>query len=163
MFYRVKENKVSDYADFEYAQDCLCTFLCTKKEYEEYKDNYRVENGQIVQISDKGEYLIKKRQENFEKNFFETGLGWIRRKVTMKDGSSKDFLSDLLLSIKAGIELGQNVEIITYKTPDFTKELTNEYMKSLQEIKSATLEFISECLMQIVKDFGLNGGENNGI
>ena len=76
----------------------------------------------------------------------------------MKDGSKKDFLSDLLLSIKAGLELGVDVRIITYKTPDFTKEPTEEYMESLQEIKLADLGFIQECLNQTVKDFGRVGG-----
>ena len=69
--------------------------------------------------------------------------------------STKDFLSDLLLSIKAGIELGQNVEIITYKLPDFYQELTENYMVSLQERKTATPDFVQECLMQTVSDFGI--------
>ena len=163
MFYRIKDNKICDYADFEYAQDCLCTMICTKNEFETYKDNFRLENGQLVRIYDKQEYLVKFRQKNFEKEFFNTSLGWIRRKVQMKDGSVKDFLSDLLIPIKAGMELGQNVEIITYKTPDFTKELTTDYMEFLQEIKIATLEFITECLMQTVRDFGLREGENDGV
>ncbi len=99
------------------------------------------------------------RKEVFEREFFETSLGWIRRKVSMKDGSTKDFLSDLLLPIKAGLELGQSVEIITYMQPDFTQEYTTEYIISLQERKIATPDFIQECLMQTVADF--NGGESD--
>ena len=71
----------------------------------------------------------------------------------MKDGSKKDFLSDMLLQIKAGLELGNTIKIITYKDPDFTQELTEEYMKSLQELKEATPHFIQECLQQSVIDF----------
>ena len=71
----------------------------------------------------------------------------------MKDGSKKDFLSDLLLQIKAGLELGQNIEIVTYSTPDFSNDLTPEYLLSLQVKKNATSEFIQECLMQTVADF----------
>lgn len=100
------------------------------------------------------EQKASEREENFEREFFSTSLGWIRRKVNMKDGSIRDFLADLLLPIKAGLELGQKVEIITYKTPDFTQEQTAEYIISLQERKEATAEFIQECLMQTVMDFG---------
>lgn len=94
------------------------------------------------------------RKNEFEREFFETSLGWIRRKVRMKDGAIKDFLSDLLLQIKAGIEMGQDVRIITYKLPDFSEESTTESLESLQEKKPATLNFVKECLNQIVKDFG---------
>lgn len=92
-----------------------------------------------------------KRREEFHKQFFNTSLGWIRRSVTMQDGSKKDFLSDLLLPIKAGLELGQTVEIITYTEPDFTEDVTDwtEY----QIVKNATPQFIAECLNQIVNDF----------
>ena len=93
------------------------------------------------------------RKNVFEKEFFNTSLGWIRREVRMKDGNTRNFLSDLLLQIKAGLELGVNVNVITYKLPDFTKELSDEYIKSIQETKSATPEFIQECLMQTVTDW----------
>ena len=94
------------------------------------------------------------REKLFKNTFFQTSLGWIRRKVNMKDGSTKDFLADLLLPIKAGLELGQKIVIITYKTPDFTIDYDEEYVISLQEKKEATAEFIQECLMQTVADFG---------
>ena len=102
------------------------------------------------------EYRAKQcdyRKSEFEKDFFETSLGWIRRVVNMKNGEKKDFLSDLLLQIKTGLELGQKVSIITYKTPDYTNELSDEYVKSLQQVKPANLEFIKECLAQTVKDW----------
>ena len=95
----------------------------------------------------------KMPHHELEKEFFETSLGWIRRKVNMKDGSKKDFLSDLLLQIKAGLELGQNIEIVTYSTPDFSNDLTPEYLLALQVKKNATAEFVQECLMQTVADF----------
>ena len=97
--------------------------------------------------------LAEQRENAFKKEFFETSLGWIRRQVNMKDGSKKDFLSDLLLQIKAGLELGQNVEIITYKKPDFSKDINEAYVKTLQEKKSATVDFVKECLMRTVCDF----------
>lgn len=93
------------------------------------------------------------RKEQFESQFFETSLGWIRRTVTMKDGSTKDFLGELLMPIKTGLELGQAIEIITYSTPDYTQDLTSEYLISLQVKKEATATFIQECLVQLVTDF----------
>ena len=105
----------------------------------------------------KGDAYIQKaasyRQEAFEKDFFNTSLGWIRRVVRMKNGTTRDFLSDLLLQIKAGLEMGVSVDIITYKLPDFTKELDDNYIKSLQETKAATMDFVQECLMQTVADW----------
>lgn len=97
------------------------------------------------------------REHDFNLAFFKTSLGNIRRKVNMKDGSKKDFLSDMLLQIKAGLEAGQTIQIITYKDPDFTHEFTDEYMLSLQEFKTPNAQFIQECLQQTVKDF--YGGE----
>lgn len=113
------------------------------------------ENGKSVPVVNENyeEELAESRQENFEQNFFSTSLGWIRRKVNMKDGTIKDFLSDLLLQIKVGVDSGQDIKIITYATPDFTQEITDEYMISLQSYKSATTEFIQECLSQLVNDF----------
>ena len=99
------------------------------------------------------EELSEQRENLFNQEFFQTSLGWIRRQVNMKDGSKKDFLSDLLLQIKAGLELGQNVEIITYKQPDFSEEINEAYMQTLQEKKIATPEFIKECLARTVADF----------
>lgn len=97
--------------------------------------------------------IARKRQDLFNKDFFSTSIGWIRRKVKMVDGSTKDFLSDMLLPIKAGLEMGQEVEIITYKEPNFEHDLTEEYIISLQERKKADLDFIKECLNQTVIDF----------
>ena len=155
MFYRIKENRIYDFADYKYSEDCLFTKLCTTAEFEQNKDNYIIQNGQLEEIPNLDEVLAQKRQKQFEKDFFSTSLGFIRRKVNMKDGSTRDFLSDLLLPIKAGIELGNTVDIITYKLPDFSKELTADYLVTLQEKKSATLEFVKECLMQTVRDFGI--------
>ncbi len=99
------------------------------------------------------EELSAQRESLFNQEFFQTSLGWIRRQVNMKYGSKKDFLSDLLLQIKAGLELGQSVEIITYKQPDFSEDINQAYMQTLQEKKTATLEFVKECLMRTVSDF----------
>lgn len=133
--------------------------------YETEAAIFALEKNEIMQINDSGYEVpvvnenyskeqAQKQEVQFKKDFFETSLGWVRRKVSMQDGSVKDFLSDLLLSIKAGIEMGQNVEIITYKKPDFETEINNEYLISLQQKVFATSDFVVECLNQTVKDFG---------
>ena len=155
MFYRIKDNKVYDFADYKYAEDCLLTELCNMNDYCENKDLYTINNGELVKVPNPEEVIYQKNKSKFEREFFKTSIGWIRRKVTMKDGSVKDFLADLLLSIKAGIELGQEVKIITYKEPDFYVTPDEEYTKSLQVIKTVAPGFIQECLEQTVKDFGI--------
>lgn len=117
------------------------------------EENEILQNGEPIVDTNHAAKLAQERENVFNSEFFQTSLGWIRRKVRMKDNSQKDFLSDLLLQIKAGLELGQKVEIITYNEPDFTKELDEAYMKSLQEKKLATIDFVKECLMRTVSDF----------
>ena len=168
MFYRIKDDRVYDYADYQYAEDCLFSALCTMSEFQKNPEIYSISGGTLGYVENYQEVILQKTKEKFEHEFFETSLGWIRRKVSMKDGSVKDFLADLLLPIKAGMELGQNVEIITYKTPDFSKDLDSEYMKTLQELKYANPQFIQECLFQTVKDFrgdviSDNYGVNTGV
>ena len=168
MFYRIVDNRIYDYADYEFNKDCLYSNICTMAEFQKNPDMYLIKNGVLDFVPNYQELVIQKRKEQFEKEFFNTSLGWIRRQVNMKDGSKRDFLADLLLPIKAGMEMGQNVEIITYRTPDFSKELDLYYIESLQEVKLANLEFIQECLFQTVRDFGgtstgVNIGVNIGV
>lgn len=99
------------------------------------------------------EQKAQERETIFNKEFFLTSLGYIRRKVSMATGDTKDFLADLLPTISMAVQLGQEVSIITYKKPDFTKEFTLEYMESLQEIKNVTTAFVQECALQVSKDF----------
>lgn len=73
--------------------------------------------------------------ENFERCFFKTSLGFVKREVTMADGSHKDFISDMVAGLKAG------TPILTYD-----REL-NQYQKFV------TNEFIAECIEQAKKDF----------
>jgi len=93
------------------------------------------------------------RKERFEREFFNTSLGYIRRAVTMKDGSHKDFLSDLLPTISMAVQMGQEVKIIAYDMPDFTEDVTDwtEY----QHNETVTAQFIQECFVQLSADFGV--------
>lgn len=95
--------------------------------------------------------IIAERQKQFNKDFFNTSLGYVRRKVTMATGETKDFLSDLLPTISMGVQKGQPVTIITYKEPDFTQE--NIDWLSLQENKEVTSAFVQECFLQLSNDF----------
>ena len=74
----------------------------------------------------------------------------------MSTGETKDFLSDLLPAISMGVQMGQTVPILVYNTPDFTQEVTPEYIISLQEAKNATTAFVQECALQLSADF-VNG------
>lgn len=95
----------------------------------------------------------EEKQTRFNKEFFLTSLGYIRRKVSMATGETKDFLSDLLPVISMGVQSGQTVPIITYSLPDFSKELTTEYLESLQTVKNVTAQFVQECFLQLSNDF----------
>lgn len=83
------------------------------------------------------EYLeIVENPENFQRNFFNTSLGYVRRKPYVKGTKEyKDFLSDML----AGMEVGQ--QIITY---------TEDLQPNLVQV---TQEFLDECKVQYNKDF----------
>lgn len=91
------------------------------------------------------------RREQFHRDFFNTSLGYIRRKVSMKTGETKDFLTDLLPVISIAVQGGQTVDIITYKEPDFTHDI--EDWEALQEVKQATPQFIQDCFNQVNADF----------
>ena len=92
-----------------------------------------------------------RREAEFNKAFFNTSLGYIRRSVTMADGSHKDFLSDLLPVISMGVQAGQAVNILTYDKPPFDEDVTDwtEY----QHQKVVTPQFIQECFGQLAADF----------
>lgn len=94
-----------------------------------------------------------KRKELFDKEFFNTSLGYIRRKVSMATGETKDFLCDLVPAMTTALSQGIATPIITYKEPDFTREIDLEYLVSLQEVKKVTPEFLQECSLQLSKDF----------
>ena len=92
-----------------------------------------------------------RREAEFNKAFFNTSLGYIRRAVTMADGSHKDFLSDLLPAIFASVSAGKSVNLYAYDKPPFDEDVTDwtEY----QHLVTATVTFINECFDQLGKDF----------
>lgn len=73
--------------------------------------------------------------------------------LALATGETKDFLFDLLPAIEKSVSLGRPYPVIVYKQPDFTKEITTEYLVGLQEFKNATEQFCNECTLQIGTDF----------
>lgn len=118
-----------------------------------HKKGYTIEEraNSLVALGETEEEKTQAKQEQFNKDFFLTSLGYIRRKVTMKTGETKDFLSDLLPVISMGVNSGQIVTVIAYKEPDFTQDVTD--WEALQEVKTVTPEFIQECFARLSSDF----------
>lgn len=83
------------------------------------------------------EYLeIVDNPENFERCFFETSLGFVKRKAFVKGtGEFKDFLSDML----AGMVVGQPILV-------YDRDLN-------QSLVNVTEQFKQECAEQYNRDF----------
>lgn len=111
--------------------------------YNETPEKYIYSDDEIVENPDYAEEQAQARELAFNEAFFNTSLGYIRRKVTMKDNSIKDFLTDILPLLQPG------VPIISYDKPDFTIE----EMPKQNIDKLVTEEFINECKQQVLKDF----------
>ena len=117
------------------------------------KDWYKIVDNKVVKKSKK-EYEQKqydRREAEFNKSFFNTSLGYVRRSVTMADSSKKDFLSDLLPVISMGVQSGQSVNILTYDKPPFDEDI--EDWTEYQHLVTVTQQFISECFVQLSNDF----------
>lgn len=155
-YLNVENNKIINASNEQKNSSTVKSYSVEEQVYYDYisnPDKYIVSNNKIEVDSTYETKLQQQGQETFEKEFFLTSLGYIRRNVSMATGETKDFLSDLLPTISMGVQLGQTVPIITYQQPDFTKEFTLEYMESLQETKNVTTQFIQECALQVSKDF----------
>ena len=120
-------------------------------EYVENTDNI-TEVVVYDETQEEAEARVKRvREESFEQEFFQTSLGWIRRQVTMANGTQKDFLSDLLPAIITAVQMQQAVNMIAYDKPDFTEDVTD--WTQYQHIVNPTPQFIQECLTQLGNDF----------
>lgn len=92
-----------------------------------------------IEIKALGYTEEEKQQQELEqrkKDFFETSLGYVKRKVSMQTGETRDFLFDIKPTLQVGIP------IITYNL-DGTQNL---------EVL-VTEKFLTECDKQIYKDF----------
>ena len=120
--------------------------------YETFNPNmWLLKDDEIVPNPNYEQEQAEKRRVQFHLDFFSTSLGYIIRKVSMKTGETKDFLTDLLPVISMAVNSGQQVSIITYEEPDFTQEVIN--WEELQTVKVATPQFIQECFAQVSTDF----------
>lgn len=105
---------------------------------------YKIEDGRIVFNENWEADELKEKEDAFNKAFFETTLGYIRREVTMLDGTSKTFLTDMLPQLISGFP------ILAYDKPDFTKAVN---MVDYQKQVFVTEEFLLECKNQLIIDF----------
>lgn len=117
------------------------------------KDWYKIVDGEVVKktVEEYEQEQADRREAEFNKAFFNTSLGYIRRAVTMADGSKKDFLSDLLPVISMGVQGGQAVNILAYDKPPFDKDI--EDWTEYQHQAVVTPQFVQECFMQLSNDF----------
>ncbi len=118
-----------------------------------HKKGYTLEflDNSIIAWDKSEDEKLENRKQQFQNDFFLTSLGYIRRKVTMKNGEIKDFLSDLLPVISIGVSSQQTVNIITYAKPDFMSDMID--WTKLQSVKPATPEFVQECFLRLSDDF----------
>lgn len=123
--------------------------------YIEDNDLYIYSDGEIIENPDYEQVKTQQREDGFKKEFFNTSLGWIRRKPTLADGTQDDFLNNDLPLLALALMGGSSPVLpIAYQLPDFTRELTDEYMISLQvKNQPITLQFINECMAVKMSDF----------
>ena len=112
---------------------------------------YIISDGKLIKNPNYEEEKAQIREADFNSAFFNTSLGYVRRAVTMANGSKKDFLSDLLPVISMGVQGGQTVHILTYDKPPFTEDVTDWTQYQNQVI--VTPQFIQECFLQLSNDF----------
>lgn len=93
----------------------------------------------------------QERCEQFHREFFNTCLGYVRRKYTNKNGEVKDFLSDALPSLSIAYDSGTVGQVYVYDEPNFDQDV--EDWTIYQHKVSIAPEFISDCFTQTNKDF----------
>lgn len=153
MYYKILNNDVYYFSDYQVNEDDLYYPDLTIAEYRKDTSKFIIQDNELVLNPNYEQEQIPKRQALFEQEFFLTSLGYIRRNVNMANGSTKDFICDIVPALQAGLTQGIATPIITYNQPDFTQDITTEYLVTLQEVKPVTAEFIQECMMQLSNDF----------
>ena len=101
-----------------------------------YEITYLEDENQIIEVAQVVKTPEEAQQEQFQREFFNTSLGYVRRNVNMKNGDVKDFLTDIVPRLKVG------VPIITYNA-DGTQNTG----------VIVTEQFINECDNQLLQDF----------
>ncbi len=150
MYCKIINNKIVNPSNFEGDKEFNLNYYT----FINSPDNYFIYDNQIDDIIVNPLYEEEEKQkkiDKFNKEFFNTSLGYVRRSVTMSNGDKKDFLSDLLPTIALGVSVGQQVEIIIYEKPDFDGEILP--IENYQHIESVTPQFIQDCFIQLGNDF----------
>lgn len=153
-YLNVQNNKIISASNEPINKGGIKSYSVEENAYYDYisnEDKYMVDNNKIVVNPEYAQKKEAERKVNFNEQFFNTSLGYIRRKVTMANGEIKDFLADLLPSISLGISLNQPVSVICYTEPNFSKDV--EDWTQYQQVNQATPQFVLECFMQLNKDF----------
>lgn len=100
---------------------------------QENPDDYVIDGDSIREKTP--EEKEAEEEAEFNKQFFHTTLGYVRRQVTMKDGSKKSFLTDILPLLVVG------VPVLVYD-------------RQLNQTRIQVTEaFINECKQQLFVDF----------
>lgn len=153
MYIQITEDKLTAYGEYAFKGHTKEVSL-SYEEYSKNPDKWVFDGNDFVLNPN----LEEIRKQDFKSQFFETCLGYIRRNVTMQDGTTKSFLTDLLPLMRVGIP------IISYNLPDFSQEVTQENLESLQNKVFVTEQFITECQNQVIIDFyGFNPVEQAEI
>lgn len=139
MFYRIQNDKLLDYADFEYADNCLETDIITQAELDEHPNKVIVQDGVLVLNPNYETIEAAQRQADFESKFFSIpGFGWFR-KVPKGYTSAVECLNLAFNNVSLLGKLPAET-MIFYTQPDFTKpeECTEEWLVAHQ-IKNAEM------------------------
>lgn len=150
-YFLVQNDRITGKSRLYVENEEVINIEVSEEVYNDDIEKYIYDDGEIVLDPDYEEKQKQKRKATFEKEFFQTSLGWIRRAVNMADGSTKDFLSDLLPTISMAVQMGTPVKIIAYDEPDFTEEITD--WTPYQHVEVVTAQFIQECFTQLSNDF----------
>ena len=70
MFYRIKEDRLYDYADYKYAEDCLETDIITQAELDAHPNKVIIEMGLLVLNPDYDQEQADLREADFKSKFF---------------------------------------------------------------------------------------------
>jgi len=83
-------------------------------------------------------------------NYFQTSLGFIKFKPTLKNGDTVDFISLLPQYKSVAQALGslQANAFIYYDEPDYTQELTPAYLENIQHL-SPQMSFTQYCALEM--------------
>ena len=144
-YFNVCNNMIIDY-DIDY-NDLVKQYPTTQEMIDKWQEDQRKVIFMDNEIIDNPNYEEEKRQEYedlWKYQFFNTSLGWVRRKVMIQaTGETRDFLYD----VKPNLSVGD--PIITYEKPDFVENF--EPIQHRDRI--VTEQFLNECKAQIALDF----------